>query len=265
MAKNQFLAVAVRAARAAATVMRRYQREGFEVGFKKNRADLVTVADRETERRIRSIIGRAFPQHGVLAEEGGAVSGDGRHRWLIDPIDGTINYVAGFPYYCTSIALEIDGRVEVGVIFDPERRELFTAQRGGGAFLNGRRLRVRTEKVIERAVLVTGYSYSEHSDQARDTMRVVGHVLTCVRAVRRVGAAALDLANVAAGRFDGFWEAGLNPWDVAAGMLLVEEAGGRTSNGDGRRHRFGDPLLVATNRTLHRPLLRLLQTSNPEL
>lgn len=255
----------MRAARAAATVMRRYQRTGFEVGFKKNRADLVTQADRETERRIRGIIGRAFPGHGVLAEEGGAIAGDGRHRWLIDPIDGTINFVAGFPYYCTSIALEIDGRVELGVVHDPERRELFTAQRGRGAFLNGRRLWVRDERAIERAVLVTGYSYSEHSDQARDTMQVVSHVLTCVRAVRRVGAAALDLANVAAGRFDGFWEAGLNPWDVAAGMLLVEEAGGRTSNGDGKRHRFGDPLLIATNGALHRPLLGLLRASNREM
>ncbi|MBN2358775.1 MAG: hypothetical protein JXR83_04935, partial [Deltaproteobacteria bacterium] len=143
-AQLHYLAVAVRAARAAATVIRRHRSGSLAVDCKSNRADLVTQADREAERRIRAVIGRAFPRHGVLAEESGASAGDGRHRWLIDPIDGTINYVAGFYYYCTSIALEIGGRTEVGVIYDPERRELFWARRGHGAYADGRRLRVTT-------------------------------------------------------------------------------------------------------------------------
>ncbi|MFH1811074.1 MAG: inositol monophosphatase family protein [Pseudomonadota bacterium] len=252
-----FMHLAVQAAREGGRMARFHAGRVTEVGQKKDRADLVTAIDREVETRLREILLGACPDHAFFGEEHGA-RGEGRHRWLVDPIDGTLNFVSGFPYYCTSVALEVDGAIEVAALYDPERDELFTARRGHGAWLNGAPIKVTSTARLQDAMLATGYNYRPDEDEVRATMQRVTRVVARSRAVRRVGAAALDLAYVAAGRFDGFWEGGLNPWDVAAAWLLVEEAGGRMSDLDGAAFALNAPLVVASNGVFHDELLGAL-------
>lgn len=252
------LQLAIQAALEGGRIARFHAGRLAEVGHKRDRADLVTAIDREIETRLRALILGACPDHAFMGEEHGA-SGQGRSRWLVDPIDGTLNFVSGFPYYCTSVALEVDGRVEVAALYDPTREQLFTARRGQGAWRNGAPLRVTATAALADAMLATGYNYDPDEAKVQATLARVGRVVARARAVRRVGAAALDLAYVAAGLFDGFWEAGLNPWDVAAAWLLVEEAGGRLSGLDGSAYAFGSPLVVASNGHIHDALLAALQ------
>ena len=227
---------------------------------KKGMIDLVTEVDVAIERLFRALIGERFPDHGILGEEmqkeetplpaGERPS----HCWVFDPIDGTTNYAHGLPIFCVSIALEVHGRTEVGVVYDPTRRELFTAVRGEGARLNGALLKVSDASHLIDAMLVTGFPYDIHSrlDEIIGLFRAfVGRA----RAVRRLGSAALDLSYVAAGRLDGFWERGLHPWDVAAGTLLVEEAGGRVSDFEGGAFKSRHNALVASNGLIHREML----------
>ena len=223
--------------------------------------DLVTEADLAAERLIVERIRSYHPRHAILTEESGDVAEaggrDSEYKWIIDPLDGTTNYAHGYPVFCVSVALEHDGRVVVGAVYDPSRDEMFAAERGGGATLNGRPLRVSETVELNRALVCTGFPYDvrERGDFARHFRAFIMQA----QSVRRDGAAALDLAYVAAGRFDGFWEEGLRPWDVAAGVLLVEEAGGRVTHYDGSPFRVYTPPIAASNGLVHDAMLSVLQ------
>ncbi|HEX8721968.1 MAG TPA: inositol monophosphatase family protein [Pyrinomonadaceae bacterium] len=223
--------------------------------------DLVTEADIAAERLIVERIRSHHPRHAILTEESGDVAEAGRpdseYKWIIDPLDGTTNYAHGYPVFCVSVALEHDGRVVVGVVYDPTRDELFAAERGGGATLNGRTLRASDTDELNSALVCTGFPYDvrERGDFARHFRAFIMQA----QSVRRDGAAALDLAYVAAGRFECFYEEGLRPWDVAAGVLLVEEAGGRVTHYDGSPFRIYGSHIAASNGLVHDAMLRVLQ------
>ena len=223
--------------------------------------DLVTEADLASERFIIERIKSHYPRHAILAEESEASGvrheGNSDLKWIIDPLDGTTNYAHGYPCFCVSIALERDGRVEIGVIYDPMRDETFAAELGEGATLNGRRIRVSEIDDLNRAMLCTGFPYNVR--ETGDFARHFHNFIMNGQAVRRDGSAALDLAYVACGRFDGFWEEGLRPWDVAAGVLLVEEAGGQVSYYDGSPFNIYSPPILSSNGLVHEAMMRVLQ------
>jgi myo-inositol-1(or 4)-monophosphatase len=249
------LRVAIHAAEEAARIQRTHLGGDLDIGTKSSVTDLVTRVDRACETRIREILLGAYPDHVVLGEEEGQ-QGEARCRWIVDPLDGTLNYAHGFPFYCVSIALEVDGRIELGVVLDTPRDVLFEAVRGRGARANGRPIAVSTESEPIQAMLATGFAYVEGTQH--ENLEVFARVLPKVRAVRRPGAAALDLCYVASGHLDGFWELKLSPWDVAAGWLIVQEAGGTVTTGDGSPYRLGQRVIVASNGHLHGRLLALL-------
>lgn len=253
---KEFLHTAIRAAKAAGAIHR--ANLGLEIGIdtKTSHTDLVTRVDVESEARIREVILDAYPSHAVLGEERGQPPGAGEYRWIVDPLDGTLNYAHGFPFYCVSIGLEVAGRVEVGVVLDTARNELFTAMTGGGAYLNGAPMQVTEETDLKQAMLATGFAYN--ADTVSENVAVFSRMMPKVRAIRRPGAAALDLCYVAAGRLDGFWELKLNPWDVAAGMLIVREAGGTVTGGGGQPYRLGEKIVVASNGRLHAKIVAAL-------
>ena len=251
-----YLHAAVHAAREAARIQRFHAGGALDIATKSSHTDLVTQVDGLCEERIREELLSRFPDHVVLGEEGGQPGGEARCRWIVDPLDGTVNYAHGFPFYCVSIALEIDGEVVVGVVLDSVRDELFTAVRGGGAYLGGAPVGVTREADPRAAMLATGFTYDPAT--LLDNVEVFKRVLPEVRAIRRPGAAALDLCYVACGRLDGFWELSLNAWDVAAGNLIVREAGGTVTGPAGEPYRLGEGALVATNGYLHGKLLGLL-------
>jgi myo-inositol-1(or 4)-monophosphatase len=247
-----YLATAVEIVLRAGDIQRVGQESGFRVD-KKGSIDLVTEIDLACERMCRETLGERFPDHDILAEElGGSPPGraPSRFRWVFDPLDGTTNYTHGLPIYCSSLALEIDGLAEVAAIYDPTRRELFTAERGEGSYLNGRALRVSQRSTLIDSLLVTGFPYSVHEESA-DLVALFGYFLGRARAVRRLGSAALDLCYVAAGRFEAFWEQHLKPWDVAAGALIVEEAGGEVTGMDGAPFDPAAAHLIASNGHVH--------------
>ena len=254
--QKDFLHTAIRAARAAAHIHQSGVGQDLNIATKSNETDLVTRIDKESETRIREILLTAYPEHVVLGEEEGQ-SGDAPYRWIVDPLDGTLNYAHGFPFYCVSIGLEVHGRLEVGVVLDSVRNELFTAVRGGGALLNGAPVKVTKETELRRSMLATGFAYDP--DTAADNIEVFRRMLGRCRTVRRPGAAALDLAYVACGRVDGFWELKLNAWDVAAGVLLVTEAGGQVTGHAGEPYRLGEKVLVASNGVIHASLVGTLE------
>lgn len=251
-----YLHAAVHAAREAARIQRFHAGGELDIARKSTHTDLVTKVDKECEERIREELLGRFPDHVVLGEEQGQPGGEARCRWIVDPLDGTLNYAHGFPFYCVSIALEIDGEVVVGVVLDPVRDELFSAVAGGGAYRNGAPVAVSREADPRDAMLATGFAYDP--ERLLDNVEVFARVLPEVRAIRRPGAAALDLCYVACGRLDGFWELNLKPWDVAAGALVVREAGGTVTGPAGEPYRLGQGALVATNGYLHGKLLGLL-------
>jgi len=224
--------------------------------------NLVTEADLAAEKLIIERIRSHYPRHAILAEESGASSVDesvppSEWKWIIDPLDGTTNYAHGYPCFCVSIAAERAGKIELGVVYEPVRDEMFAAERGQGATLNERTIRVSEVDDLNRAMLCTGFPYDvrERPDFARHftefTMRA--------QAVRRDGSAALDLAFVACGRFDGFWEDGLNPWDTAAGLLLIEEAGGKVTDYRGAPLNIYTPEVLASNGLIHEAMMRVLK------
>jgi myo-inositol-1(or 4)-monophosphatase len=224
--------------------------------------DLVTEADLASEKLIIERIKSHYPRHAILAEESGGVesaSGESEWRWIIDPLDGTTNYAHGYPCFCVSIALERAGSIEIAVIYDPTRDEMFAAERGQGAHLNGRRMRVSEVNELNSAMLCTGFPYNvrERPDFAREFANFTMNA----QAVRRDGSAAIDLAYVACGRFDGFWEDGLNPWDVAAGVLLIEEAGGQVTDFAGGPLNIFTPKVLASNGLVHNAMRRVLGTN----
>ena len=220
----------------------------------KGEADLVTIADREAEALIRKRIRGNWPSHDVLGEEEGLVDTGSDYRWYVDPLDGTTNFAHGFPVFCTSIALEHKGARIAGVIYDPTRDELFAAEQGGGAYLNQQRIQVSNTAKLAESLLGTGFpSYKRHKNP---NIHFYHQITLRSHGVRRAGSAALDLCCVASGRFDGFWELNLNPWDTAAGVLLVEEAGGKVSDFLGGPFQSASRETLATNGILHTALLQ---------
>lgn len=228
----------------------------------KGAIDLVTEADLASEKLIIERIRSHYPRHAILAEESGASEENPANprgsewRWIIDPLDGTTNYAHGYPCFCVSIGVERAGQLELGVVYDPMRNEMFAAERGQGATLNERPIRVSQVEELGRAMVCTGFPYNvrERPDFARDFTNFTMEA----QAVRRDGSAALDLAYVACGRFDGFWEDGLNPWDVAAGVLLIEEAGGKVTNFDGASLDIYSPKVLASNSLVHESMRKVL-------
>ena len=227
---------------------------------KKGAIDLVTEIDLEIERDFRKLVAERFPDHAVLGEEFGS-SGDRDGAppfcWVFDPVDGTTNYAHGLPIFCSSLALEIDGAIAVGAIYDPTRRELFTAERGQGAWLNGQPLTVSSTSTLIDSLLVTGFHYGIQRDP-EELVSLFREFITRSRAVRRLGSAALDLCYVAAGRFDGYWESKIQPWDVAAGALIVEEAGGSVSTISGAPFRSRAGSVLASNGRIHHLMLETI-------
>lgn len=224
---------------------------------KKGAIDLVTEVDVEVERMFRALVAGRFPDHDVLAEEEGGASRGARHRWVFDPLDGTTNFAHGVPIFCASLALEIDGEAVVAAVYDPNRRELFTAEAGLGSWLNGQRLKVSANATVLESMLVTGFPYDIHQ-KADEFVKVFAQVLKHARAVRRLGSAAIDICWVAAGRMEGFWEASLKRWDTRAAALILEEAGGRVTGMDGKTWNPDDGHILATNGLIHEEVLRML-------
>ncbi|HEY0319586.1 MAG TPA: inositol monophosphatase family protein [Pyrinomonadaceae bacterium] len=221
--------------------------------------DLVTEADLAAERFIIERIQTHYPRHGILAEESGVTDSIERaseFKWIVDPLDGTTNYAHGYPCFCVSIALERAGQIIIGVIYDPLRDEMFAAERGEGATLNGRLIRVSEVESLSRAMVCTGFPYDVRD--RGDFARHFASFIMNAQAIRRDGSAALDLAYVACGRFDGFFEEGLRPWDVAAGVLLIEEAGGRVSHFNGQPFDHYTPPILVSNGLIHEEMMHVL-------
>ena len=207
---------------------RRLGEKGLKVHSKTNRDDLVTEVDELSEKMLLRAIGSAYPEHGFLSEECGSKNSQAEYLWVIDPLDGTTNYTQGIPIFAISVALQYQGETVLGVVYQPPLGEVFTAIKGKGAYLNGQEIKVSTKTDLANCVLGTGFPYDK-AKHRHNNSNYFSYFVPRVRGLRRLGAAAYDLANVAAGRLDGFWELNLSPWDVAAGILLVEEAGGRVS------------------------------------
>ncbi|HYM73004.1 MAG TPA: inositol monophosphatase family protein [Stellaceae bacterium] len=225
----------------------------------KGPGDFVSAADLKAEKTLKAELGRARPGYGMLFEEGGATVGsDKRHRWIVDPLDGPTNFLHGIPHFAISIGLERDGEIVAGIVYEPTRDELFWAEKGVGAFLNDRRLRVSARRQLAEAVIGTGMPFRDRGDQPT-YLAGLAAVMAATSGVRRMGAAALDLAYVAAGRLDGFWEYALSPWDIAAGMLLIREAGGYVSDLSGGHRMMETGDILAANDHLHLPLAALIK------
>jgi len=257
-----FLATAVEIVLRAGEIQIAGRESGFRVA-KKGAIDLVTEVDLACERMCRTVLAERFPEHDILAEElsaGPQEVARARYRWVFDPLDGTTNFAHGLPIFCSSLALELDGQAVVGAIYDPSRRELFTAERGQGAFVNGAPLKASETAALGDALLVTGFPYDMHV-RGPELVELFGLFLHRARAVRRLGSAALDLCYVAAGRFDAFWEQHLKPWDVAAGALVVTEAGGRITGMDGGAFDVRAGHLVASNGNVHEAILEVIRES----
>jgi len=251
------LETAVGAGRAAGKLLLEYARSGFRVRHK-NPIDLVTDADHAAEQLIISHIRARFPMHRFLAEEQGHVEpSPSPYLWVIDPLDGTTNFAHGYPAYCVSIGLEYQGRCILGVVVDPSRDELFTAAEGSGAQLNGQTISVSETSILSTSLLVTGFAY-DIRETARNNLDHFAKFALKAQGLRRTGSAALDLCYVAAGRFDGFWEVRLNPWDMAAGSVIVQQAKGQLTDFSGAELSIYGQELVASNGHIHQAMLTVL-------
>lgn len=253
----QYLATATDAVLRAGAIQKARFGSRFQI-FRKGTIDLVTEVDRACEEEILALIRGRFPRHDIVTEETRLERTGSRELWFIDPLDGTTNFAHGYPVFCSSVALAVGGELVAGAVYDPLREELFTAERGGGAYLNGRRLHVSSSSELLTSLLVTGFPYDLERDLT-GPLRLFNRFMAHARAIRRDGAAALDLSYVAAGRVDGFWEVRLQPWDVMAGALMVEEAGGRVSRFDGSPIGLEADEVLATNGALHAPMMAVLR------
>ncbi len=252
----ELLTIAVRSARAAGNIINRRINTSKQVSYK-GIVDLVTDVDKLCEETIIKIITARYPKHSILAEEMGSISGSSDYKWVIDPIDGTTNFYHAYPFVSVSIALEYKGSVMVGVVYDPVKKELFHAIRGKGAFLNGKKLHVSDVTAIEQSLLSTGFPYDIRTSSENNIDNWIRFIRRA-QAIRRDGSAALDLCYVAAGRFDGFWEMKLKPWDVAAGSLMIVEAGGKITDFRGNPYSIYMNHIVASNSRIHNILLDVL-------
>jgi len=250
-----------RTAREAGALLRGRLHDRHDVQYK-GEINIVTEADRLSEEMIVGRISESFPRHGIMAEESPEMKNDSGFRWIIDPLDGTTNYAHGYPVFAVSIALEIDGAIVLGAVFNPMSEEYFMAARGKGAFLNGQRLCVSRTDSLKRSLLATGFPYDIRTDRNNNFNYFKSMALNA-QAIRRAGSAALDLAFVAAGRFDGFWELKLAPWDTAAGWLILEEAGGVVTDLAGGSYNVHSPNILATNGLIHGEMLRIIRGTDP--
>ena len=249
--------ISIEAAQVGGQILQKYSKSGFAIEHK-TRLSLVTDADKESESTIVDLLRHNYPTHQILAEEKGTHSAQkSPFKWVIDPLDGTTNFTHGFPLYNVSIGLEYEGTCILGVVFDPTRPELFVAERGGGATCNGQPIRVSQISELGKSLLVTGFGYdiAETGDNLDEFCRFTLQT----QGVRRTGTAAIDLCYLASGRFDGFWEMNLNPWDTAAGTVILEEAGGKLTDYDGASYTIYSKKIVASNGLLHQQMLDVLQ------
>jgi len=240
-------------ARSLATDAARMVKRGFNRPRRikyKGRIDPVTEYDLKSEHLITGRIEQRYPHHEILAEEGSATGQRSEYRWVIDPLDGTVNFAHGFPVYCVSVALEYRGEVVVGAVCDPERDELFWSAKGGNAYLNRHRIKVTNERNLERSLLATGFAY-DIGTAKRNNLGLFARMAKKAQGIRRAGSAAIDLCWLACGRIDGFWELKLRPWDTAAATLIVKNAGGRITRVDGRPYSILDNDLLASNSRIH--------------
>ena len=252
------LTVAIEAAREAGRFLKLSVGKVRSIEMKQGEErNLVSEIDRGAEAKIISIIKRHYPHHAILAEESGGSLAPAEVRWIIDPLDGTTNFLHGVPIFCVSIGVEKKGELVAGVVYDPNQDEMFTAEKGAGAFLNGKRLKVSTSSALVDSLLVTGFPYNITSNPNNAVEHFV-HFLMAARGVRRLGSAAMDLSYVAAGRFDGFWEVSLNPWDMAAGALFIQEAGGRISDMRGNPLDIYQKTVLASNGIIHDAMLAVV-------
>jgi myo-inositol-1(or 4)-monophosphatase len=252
---HSYLETAAEIARESGAMLAHYfeRRVGFEL---KGEFDLVTEADRASEKLVVERLRTHFPTHGIVAEEGGGHTSPGEYRWFVDPLDGTTNFAHSFPMFNVTLGLERAGEMIAGVVYDPIRQEMFSAERGSGAYLNNRRIRVSGCKRLEDSLVCTGFPSRKRHQNVN--IHFYHQMAMETHGVRRTGTAAIDLAYVAAGRLDAFWEFGLNPWDMAAGTLLVAEAGGRVTDMKGAPHSVtGSPHLLVSNGTIHDSILGL--------
>lgn len=253
---REYKKTAIEAAFKSGSFIKRSSGKVLQISYK-GRDDIVTNVDKESEEIIIDILRSRFPDHSVLSEEIGEIEGRNDHRWIIDPLDGTTNFAHAFPFFCVSIALEIAGSVALGVVYDPMRGELFYAESGMGAWLNNKKIKVSEVDKLSGAFLATGFSYGVR----RKDKNVVNFrkFLTKAMAIRRAGSAALDLSYVACGRFDGFWEMDLHPWDSAAGYLIVKEAKGKVTRFNGDEYSPYHNNILASNGKIHQQMVRLLK------
>lgn len=253
------LNIAIEAAREAGKYLKFSVGKVRSIEIKKGEErNLVSEIDKTSEAKIISIIRRHYPTHAILAEESGENAATSDYKWVIDPLDGTTNFLHGLPIFCVTIGIEYRGEIIAGVVYDPNLDELFTAEKGSGAFCNGKRMKVSTATELINSLLVTGFPY----DIARNPDNAVGHFVNFLmegQGLRRLGSAALDLSYVAAGRMDGFWEVNLNPWDMAAGILFVTEAGGRVTDFSGKTSSIYTRQVLATNGLIHESMLGVLR------
>jgi myo-inositol-1(or 4)-monophosphatase len=246
------------AANAAAAIIKEYSNKNFTISSKEGINDLVTEVDHKSEEVIFEIIKKHFPEHDILSEESGELIQDSKYKWIIDPIDGTVNYANRIPLCCVSIGIEISGKIQMGAVFNPFLNEFFFAERYKGATLNDAAIHVSNRSSIKQSCLVTGFPYT-YLDMENGPLEVFSKLIRKGIPVRRLGSAAMDLCWVAAGKFDGFYEHKLNAWDSAAGYLIVEEAGGKVTDMKGNYYNPYQPGIVATNGIIHQQLLEVVQ------
>lgn len=251
--------VMFKAADAAAGIQLEYFEKDFEIGRKRDYSDLVTEVDKKCEAKIIEIIHDSFPGHNVLGEEGGDQHKSSDYVWIVDPIDGTVNYAHSVPVFCVSIAVEYKGEIILGVVYSPKTKERFYAEKGGGAFLNDIKIRVSQIENLKDSLLVTGFPYGSKDNYDH----CIDHFVNFIKLglpIRRLGSAALDICWLAAGRFEGFWEVNLNAWDVAAGYLILLEAGGKVTDFEGGQYSVYDKQILASNgKTLHNEMIEVLK------
>lgn len=256
---SKYKQVMFEAAEEAAKIQLKYYNTDIEIGRKRDYNDLVTEVDKKCEAKIIEIINSYFPDHNLLGEEGGYLEKKSDYVWIVDPIDGTVNYAHAVPIYCVSIALEINGEIVLGIVYSAMTREKFWAEKGKGSWLNDKKISVSDVEFLKDGLLVTGFPYG-----AKDNMdHCIDHFVNFVQMglpIRRLGSAAMDICYLACGRFDGFWEVNLNPWDVAAGYLILNEAGGKLTDFNGRNYSiYGKQILATNGRKIHGEMVEVIK------